>query len=419
MGWYVGQGPEAMGRYYPAARFHTALYRPDVIQKVLANRNVGQAVAAADKARGQASEPPDLKRALANPVTIVAPEQSRVRLPGTTLKVKATARSAAGPHAVTHLRLLVDGKPYAGEGATHRIAEPRAGTVSGEWSVELPPGPHRLQVAAYSSAGWQYSDEREVLAAKPAAAASTLPNLYVASIGINDYANTSKLNYCAQDARAIEQVFRQKSRPLFSRVTTRVLTDRQATRERILALLNSLRRVMTARDVAVIFFSGHGGNHQPGGFFLVPVDYDSKQGLRSAVSAADLKKVLAELPGRVLLLLDCCYAGAIGLAPQGWNISPMGNLMRDLLRDDYGVVVMCSSMAREQSWENSAVPHSNFTKAVLEGLSGQADYNRDGLIHLNELDLYVSERIKSLSQNRQNAVTGKPTSMRSFALTRL
>ena len=43
------------------------------------------------------------------------------------------------------------------------------------------------------------------------------------------------------------------------------------------------------------------------------------------------------------------------------------DLFRDLLTDDYGVIIMCASMGREMSWENDAWQHGAFTKAVIEG----------------------------------------------------
>jgi len=55
---------------------------------------------------------------------------------------------------------------------------------------------------------------------------------------------------------------------------------------------------------------------------------------------------------------------------------------------------------------------------VIEGLSGKADYNKDGVIHFNELDLYVTDRVKELAKGRQHPVTARPTTIRSFPLTR-
>jgi uncharacterized caspase-like protein len=94
------------------------------------------------------------------------------------------------------------------------------------------------------------------------------------------------------------------------------------------------------------------------------------------------------------------------------------DLVRDLATDDYGVIVMCSSMGREFSMESAKVKHGYFTLALVEGLSGSADYNKDGVVQLNELDLYVTDRVKELSQGMQHPVTARPTSIRSFPLTR-
>jgi hypothetical protein len=86
--------------------------------------------------------------------------------------------------------------------------------------------------------------------------------------------------------------------------------------------------------------------------------------------------------------------------------------------DDYGVVVMCSAMGTESAIESAAVQHGYFTLALVEGLTGKADFNKDGVIHLNELDLYVTNRVKDLSKGRQHPVTARPASIRSFPLTR-
>ena len=43
-------------------------------------------------------------------------------------------------------------------------------------------------------------------------------------------------------------------------------------------------------------------------------------------------------------------------------------------------------------WGNGA-----FTKALVEGLSGKADYQANGVITVNELDLYLAERVKVLT----------------------
>src|SRR6185369_2229639 len=101
------------------------------------------------------------------------------------------------------------------------------------------------------------------------------------------------------------------------------------------------------------------------------------------------------------------------------NDSLTDDLVRDLVTDDYGVIVMCSAMGREFALESRTVEHGFFTLALIEGLRGKADYNQDKVIYWTELDSYVTDRVKTLSQGQQHPVTAKPTSIRSFPLTKL
>ena len=58
----------------------------------------------------------------------------------------------------------------------------------------------------------------------------------------------------------------------------------------------------------------------------------------------------------------------------------------------------------------------DITLALTEGLSGKAYVNGDEAIYSNELDAYVSERVKDLSNGEQHPVTVQPGTIRSFPL---
>ena len=88
-------------------------------------------------------------------------------------------------------------------------------------------------------------------------------------------------------------------------------------------------------------------------------------------------------------------------------------MVRDLVNDDYGVIVMCSSMGREYSLENAQWGHGAFTKALTEGLQGKADFTHRQVVYLNDLDLYVTERVKELTGGKQHPVTQKPNGVKS------
>jgi uncharacterized caspase-like protein len=176
---------------------------------------------------------------------------------------------------------------------------------------------------------------------------------------------------------------------------------------------------MTQNDVAVISFAGHGTKDADGMFYLLPIDGDPDDLLTTGVPGDQIKRTLAGIPGKFVLLLDACHSGAVDGERRRGHDSLTDDLVRDLVTDDYGVIVMCSAMGREFALESPTVQHGFFTLAIVEGLGGQADYNQDHLIHVNELDLYVTDRVKNLSQGKQHPVTARPTSIRSFPLTKL
>ncbi len=65
----------------------------------------------------------------------------------------------------------------------------------------------------------------------------------------------------------------------------------------------------------------------------------------------------------------------------------------------------------EEAWKNGA-----FAKALIEGLSGRADLRSSGRVTVNMLDLYVSERVKELTDGIQTPATAKPATIADFPI---
>ncbi len=61
--------------------------------------------------------------------------------------------------------------------------------------------------------------------------------------------------------------------------------------------------------------------------------------------------------------------------------------------------------------------HGAFTKALIEALEkGQADYSKDGMINLREMDLYIAERVEVLTKGEQHPTTQKPSTISRFPI---
>jgi uncharacterized caspase-like protein len=293
---------------------------------------------------------------------------------------------------VTSLQLLLDGRPYQGEAGLQKIPYPRLGGVRSSWTVELPPGPHRLAVKATSAVSDALSDEREVTFA-PAGKTADRPQarLFVLAIGINAYPGRLHLECAAPDAQALATAFRQYSPGLF------------------------MKALAKPGDVVVAFYAGHGDARRAGQFYLLPVDVDIKDLASTAISGELLKKELGDLPCSAMLLLDACYAGSFD--KPGRKTRALPGAADELIRDfvyDAGLVVLCGAAKEQEAAEENG--HGFFTKALVEGLSGQAERDENGVVDLSALQLYVERRVRKLSGGEQEPTISRPSTVRSFAL---
>ena len=80
-------------------------------------------------------------------------------------------------------------------------------------------------------------------------------------------------------------------------------------------------------------------------------------------------------------------------------------IINELTSAENGVVVFSSSTGRQYSLEDPSWGNGAFTKAVVEGINGNADLNSTGRITYKMLDFYISERVKELTHGRQTPVT--------------
>lgn len=427
MGWQVNAGPEKLATFHPAAQFRGSLYRPDVIKVLLKAGSLQKAIETANLGREKAPAAITVSQVLPPFVVVTRPDKPQSVVSEGAVEIHFVAKPI-GAHPLTSVRLLLDGRPSPEPEHVRTFSTPQPNEVRESWTVKLDPGMHRLAVQAETSASKGVSEPVEVFSGargfiprsgSDAAKQPPLPCLYVLAIGISAYPEKLKLQYATRDAEAIAETCRQHSASLFRKVEMKVLTDKNARRKDILQGLTWLRKQMTQNDVAIISFAGHGAKDSDGTFYLLPTDVDPEDLLSTGVPGEQLKRALAGMPGKFLVLLDACHSGAVDGEQRRGSGAATDDLVRDLVTDDYGVIVMCSAMGREFALESPTVKHGYFTMAIVEGLQGKADYNQDNVVHLNELDLYVTDRVKVLSNGRQHPVTARPTSIRSFPLSNL
>lgn len=407
MGWQINNGMEVLGRYFEAVRFRQSLFRPEVIKHLAKTGDLQQALTAAGDKKQDPEKLVNVGQVLPPQGKFITPTSDRGEVPVKDGKLTLTAAAkSVGNHPVTAVRLIVDGRPYRGNEGLVKFDNPQLGVRSVTWNVDLPPGKHLLMVQAESAVSKAMSEPVVVVYQ---GGTQTLPNLYVLSVGINEYAGDGKLNFAAKDATTLADVLQSKGSGVFGKVEVNVLTDHNATRAGILKGLEWMQGKMTANDVGVFFFGGHGTRDPWGNFHLVPIDINPLKPRETCLSGETVKKSLANMPGRLLCIFDACHSGAAATPD---------DLIRDLVTEDYGVIVMCSSLGTEYSLESGLIQHGVFTLGLVEGLKGAADVDNDRVIYFHEMDQFTNQFVKQMTKGNQNPITARPPSIPSFALTK-
>ncbi len=149
-------------------------------------------------------------------------------------------------------------------------------------------------------------------------------------------------------------------------------------------------------------------------YYFLPANVDPERLKSAGVAASDSKNTVATLAGTVLFFLDTCHSGNVMGSGKFRAPLHITGVINALASAEDGAVVFAASTGKQFSLENPAWGNGAFTKALVEGLTGQADYGKKGRITVNMLDLYLSERVKELTGGKQTPTTTKPPSTPDF-----
>ena len=232
------------------------------------------------------------------------------------------------------------------------------------------------------------------------------PNLYILTVGVSNYQDNSvSLNFAHTDAAAMAKKFQALEGSLYRKVEVKELLNDDATLVNIRTGISWLERQATQKDMILVFISAHGALDHKGNLYILPTDFNAQNLFATALNIRDLTEGMNGTPCKKLIFLDACHSGQSGYdllefaSIKSYNLN---QAIEELVNTEPGVTVMTSSSGKEFSYENPLWGHGAFTKALLEGLNGSADFNKDKVITLMELNLYVMERVKELTNGRQH-----------------
>lgn len=270
--------------------------------------------------------------------------------------------------------------------------------------LEIPPEDTDIRIVAENRYGASVPTVIRVnyTGPKPGAAQG---NLYVLAAGVSRYDNPDyNLGLPAKDARDFVDTLLRQRGAQYAEVKVRLLQDKDASRNALEEGLAWLRQSMTPRDTAIVFLAGHGINDGPTYYYMTR-DANLQQLPQTALPFTSIRSTLTSLQGRVMLFVDTCHSGNVMGRLGTRQARDATGAINEMASAENGVVVFASSTGGQFSQENADWGNGAFTKAVVEGLQGAADFKQRGRVTYKGLDAYVSDRVEELTRGEQTPVT--------------
>jgi hypothetical protein len=235
--------------------------------------------------------------------------------------------------------------------------------------------------------------------APPTAAGPDQGRVFVVVIGVNEYDDKKvpALRFAEQDARSVYGFFATDRKSPTIRERVHLLLGKDATRQGILRAIREdlITQATRPDDLAILYFAGH-GFQDADDTYLAGADAQLASLPETAISGATIaeywKKILA---GRKVFLVDACHSGGIeGVRGIGGVVRAPAATEAD--RDRTSLTIAATGPS-ELSTEDPNLGQGVFTLALLKGLRGEADADKDGRVTGEELGVYLKTEVPSLA----------------------
>ena len=230
--------------------------------------------------------------------------------------------------------------------------------------------------------------------------------IWAVVVGVASYNHIKSLKYTDDDAYKIYAFLKSPEGGALPDEQIKVLIDEDATRKKIINTLQTTYSNASKDDVIIFFFSGHGAE---GAFISHEYDgtiEDVNGNYKGFLLHNELVAVFENSPARYkYIIADACHSGSfVDRGIKSAATDAMDNYYQAFNQSSGGLVIMLSSMEDEVSIETGGLRQGIFSYNLIQGMKGNADYNKDKIVSVTELFDYVQKNVKEFTNNRQNPV---------------
>ncbi len=216
-------------------------------------------------------------------------------------------------------------------------------------------------------------------------------------VGVAAYNHMPALRYTDDDAYRIYAFLKSPEGGGLPDDQIQVLVDEDATRQLILNAMETTFMKAGPNDLIVLYYSGHGLQ----GSFL-PYDYD---GFNNKLLHEDINDIFERSAAKYkLCIADACHSGSL-LALKGASTeSALAVYYQTLGQAAAGTALIMSSKSEETSLESTGLRQGVFSHFLIRGLKGEADFDGNQVVGVQELFDYIYEGVRDYTGNRQSPV---------------
>ena len=221
-------------------------------------------------------------------------------------------------------------------------------------------------------------------------------------VASDDYADPGlrRLRAPASDAQALAAVLRD---PGIGGFEVRTLLNEPA--HEISLAVEEFFADRRPDDLLVVHFSCHGVKDEDGELYFAASNTLLGRLGATAVAAEFVNRRMSRSRSRrVVLLLDCCYAGAF---ERGMTARAGAEIGIESQFGGRGRAVITASSSMEYAFEGDQLADTRelapsvFTSALVQGLeTGEADRDQDGQVALDELYDYIYDKVRTATPNQ-------------------
>jgi WD40 repeat protein len=420
IGWHINRGWNQEADFFPASQFRAEYNRPDIVHLVLKTKDEGEAIRQANLTSDRSVPAKPVAAALPPVVTIQSP-QDGTHFSGESVEIAYSLRSSTG-QPIDRLDVLADGQPV------RTIGFERTGPreSEGRATVTLPLQDTVLSLIARSGdlTSTPVSVKLIYDGSKPVDMSDTRPKLYALLVGVTGYKKLEydTLKFPAHDAEEFAKALKAQKGGLYTDVQVKIIddptrSDTDPTQPNVFEGMEWLKHSATDNDLSIVFLAGHGFQETKDRFWFLTREGDTERLRATAIFKNDLLDYVSSVPGKKILLIDACHAGAALTA----NARDVESIDMNIIVNDFstvgaGVVVYGASMGKETSKEDAKWDgHGAFTKALIEAIGeGKATSDPKKPITTELLAYYVAERVKELTGGAQHPVMNRPSIVPDF-----